>query len=94
MVDGKLVLGRPRITFDVNLSVSFPKEEASVPFSKNSVLEVPKVITKWTVSSIKGIRNMNNPKWGPLLERAGKLLGIPTLASSYCPTERHCDGEA
>lgn len=93
-VDGKLVLGRPRITFDVNLSVSFPKEEASVPFSKNSVLEVPKVITKWTVSSIKGIRNMNNPKWGPLLERAGKLLGIPTLASSYCPTERHCDGEA
>lgn len=93
-VDGTLVLGRPRITFDLSISVNFHRSPNKVPFTMNPRLGTPLVTPEWVPNSIKGIRNMNNPKWLPLLEAAGRLLDVPTLASHYRSTKDHLDDES
>lgn len=89
-VDGKLVPGRPRVTF--NLAAKFDTEKLKPQFCEDPVPVPLKLISSWAPQSAKGIRNMNNPKWVPLMEAAGKLLGQPDLAKIYIPTSGNYDG--
>lgn len=94
IVNEEWIPGRPRITFDLELQRCDHYMSESLAFTEEPTLHAESIPTTWVVSSIKGIRNMNNEKWRPLLQRAGLLLGIEHLHTHYCVTSEHCDDEA
>lgn len=94
IVNEEWIPGRPRITFDLELHRCDDYMNGSLAFTEEPTLHAESIPTRWVVSSIKGIRNMNNEKWRPLLQRAGLLLGVEYLYTYYHATSEHCDDEA
>lgn len=81
-VGDKLIPTRSRITFDVSATFPSLHDTSPVMYGRPEI-QPPRISPRWEVGSVKGVRNMNNSMWIPVVDAAARLIQVPEVGFSY-----------